>query len=94
LYTKCVAPTKTLDYGEGKGHNWVDSTEAKGTSPTCTEPGYQPQECSRCGTPGEDRIIPANGHSDILDDGTCSVCGKYVSTTEIGYRRKEDEFDD
>ena len=52
--------------------------EAVVTAPTCTADGYTTHKCA-CGDTYTDNIVPANGHSYVIDDAvapTCTADGK------------------
>ena len=61
-------------------HDYVVTT----VPPTCTEPGYDLHDCSRCTEKFTDNEVPALGHNDEgqdwvkLSDPTCTVPGEKV----------------
>ena len=63
------------------GHDFGEYREAR--APTCTEPGEERAECSRCEAV-ETRTVAATGHSTgpgatCTEDQVCTVCGAVLS---------------
>ena len=43
-------------------------------APTCTEEGLQHGVCDVCGEDMEDKVIPALGHNEVIDDAVAPTC--------------------
>ena len=63
------------------GHKFVEATSGENyLAPTCTEAGLAYKVCSRCGTVGTGRELPALGHVDRNRDDLCDRCGTALPT--------------
>lgn len=53
--------------------------KGEAVAPTCTEVGYVPYTCIECERMFKGDIVPANGHTEVIDkavDATCTTPGK------------------
>lgn len=74
------------------GHDFGEYRETR--APTCTEPGEERAECSRCEAI-ETRTVAATGHSTgpdatCTEDQVCTVCGAVLNAA-LGHALKEYE---
>ncbi len=70
--TVCDEVIKTGKEISALGHDFLGAKEA-----TCTEEGYTGSgECSRCGEISEGKVIPALGHTEVIDHAVAATCTK------------------
>ena len=67
------------------GHTWEEEYTIDKEA-TCTEEGSRSIHCKNCDAVRDSEVIPAKGHTPVLDElgnTVCEVCGKLLSTVFI-----------
>ena len=67
---KVILVAQTTISATGHSGNRIVTDKA----PTCTETGLQHGVCDVCGEDMEDKVIPALGHNEVIDDAVAPTC--------------------
>jgi hypothetical protein len=64
--------TETRDV-DAKGHEWEDEFTVD-QKPTCTVDGSQSKHCKNCDTKKDSTVVPATGHTEVVDAAVAATC--------------------